>query len=360
MPGIWPSSSRPPPSWPTTSSALSPPEASSAPGSLGSAISIAWSIWSKRRGFKFRGEHAAILIGVTDEKVSFTNSAQVRIERTLANKARTQARDRSGALSPAALTAAIQASGIDFDANEADHGAAQKAAIYALGTGGGISVLTGPAGAGKTTLLKPLVAAYRADTTFSPDGREVIGLSTAWKQADALQGADIERTVAIDPFLRSAENGSSKLSRNTVVIIDEVSQVGPRSFLKLLELQGQHGFIIKAMGDQEQCQAIEAGDTIEILRRVLPKAQLPQLLTTVRQETKRGRDIASFFRQGRASEALAMKREDGTAMLIGGDQDQVIERIADLYMERRDVLRAAGSKRGVDDLRADQRGRRRY
>lgn len=301
----------------------------------------------EHRGFQFRGEHAAILIGMTDEKISFTNTVQIRIERTLASKARLQARDRSGALSPVALKAAIDASGIDFDGKEAEHGKAQKAVIYALGTGGAVSVLTGPAGSGKTTLLKPLVDAYQADTTFSPGGREVIGLSTGWKQADALQGAEIERTIAIDPFLRSVASGSLKLSRNTVVIIDEVSQVGPRSFLKLLELQAEHGFVLKGMGDQEQCQAIEAGDTIEILRRVLPKEQLPQLLTTVRQETKRGRDIANLFRAGKAGEALAMKREDGTAMLVGGDQDEVIDRIADLYMERRDVLRAAGSSRGV-------------
>ena len=42
-----------------------------------------------------------------------------------------------------------------------------------------------------------------------------------------------------------------------------------------------------------------------------------------------------------------MKREDGTAMLVGGDQDQVVQRIADLYIQRRDHLKAAGSKRGV-------------
>ena len=67
----------------------------------------------------------------------------------------------------------------------------------------------------------------------------------------------------------------------------------------------------------------------------------------MRQETKRGRVIAGLFRQGKAKQALDMKREDGTARLIGGDQDQVVERIADLYMQRRDVLRAAGSRLGV-------------
>ncbi len=68
---------------------------------------------------------------------------------------------------------------------------------------------------------------------------------------------------------------------------------------------------------------------------------MPELLSTVRQETRRGRKIAGLFRDGKAAEALAMKREDGTAWLVGGDQDQVIERIADLYRRRRREEEAA-------------------
>ena len=72
-----------------------------------------------------------------DDKVKVTNTAQVRIEETLAARAHTAARDRSGALSPAALRRTIDASGLDFT-REPEHGAAQKAAIYALGTGGNL------------------------------------------------------------------------------------------------------------------------------------------------------------------------------------------------------------------------------
>ena len=300
----------------------------------------------EHRGLQIRGEHAALIFGMLDDKVKVTNTAQVRIEETLAAKAAIAARDCSGALSRAALHASIDASGLDFT-REPEHGAAQKAAIYALGTGGNLSFLTGVAGAGKSTLLRPLVAAYQADTSLSPSGRDVIGLSTAWKQADALADTGIKRTVAIEPFLRSVDDGSVNLSRNTVLVIDEVSQIAPRPMLRLLELQAQHGFAIKGLGDQDQCQAIEAGDTIEIMRRVLPKEAMPELLTTVRQETKRGREIAGLFREGRAAEALTLKREDGTARLIGGDQDQVVQRIADFYIERRDTLRANGAKRGI-------------
>jgi hypothetical protein len=71
------------------------------------------------------------------------------------------------------------------------------------------------------------------------------------------------------------------------------------------------------------------------------------LLTTIRQTTKRGREIANLFREGDAEDALFMKRADGHAMLVGGDRDQVIVQIADLYVARRDILLGSGSKRGI-------------
>ena len=143
------------------------------------------------------------------------------------------------------------------------------------------------------------------------------------------------------------DRGDITVSRNTVLVIDEVSQVGPRPLLKLLELQARTGMTIKMLGDREQAQAIEAGDSIELLRRALPPEALPVLLTTVRQATRRGREIAGLFREGKAEDALTMKREDGHARLLGGDRDQVVGQIADLYIERRDILLASGSKRGI-------------
>ena len=143
------------------------------------------------------------------------------------------------------------------------------------------------------------------------------------------------------------ESGDFHADRNTVLVLDEASQIGPRPMLKLLELQARTGMTIKMLGDREQAQAIEAGDTIEILRRALPPEAMPALLTTMRQASKRGREIAGLFRAGQAADALAMKREDGHAMMVGGDREQVVAQIADLYIERRDVLRASGSKRGI-------------
>lgn len=190
-------------------------------------------------------------------------------------------------------------------------------------------------------MLPPVVAAWKAD------GRRVIGLSQAWRQADALQDARIDRTVAMQPFLAGIRSGDIEVDRNTVLVVDEAAQIGPRQFLEMLKLWRDTGCIIRALGDREQCQAIEASSAVEIMARVLPPGALPELLATVRQKSERGREIAGLFRKGRAAEALDRKREDGTAMLVGGDYDQVVGRIASFYLERRDALREAGRKRGV-------------
>lgn len=294
----------------------------------------------EERGIEMKGEHVALIVGMNDSKVRVTNTAQVRIEEKLAEIARVAARDKSAALTPRAIRAALADSGYTFTHE-------QRAVIQALGGGGALTMLTGVAGAGKTTLLEPLVAAWKANRQFSPRGREVIGAAMAWRQADALQDAGIERTFALSNLLALVERGEFEPTRNTVLVLDEASQIGPRSLLKLLELQVRTGMTIKMLGDREQAQAIEAGDSIEILRRVLPPEALPELLTTMRQTTRRGREIAGLFRDGEAAQALNMKRADGHAMMVGGDRDQVIARVADLYIARRDILMASGSKRGI-------------
>jgi hypothetical protein len=348
----------------------------------------------EQRGLRLKGEQVALIVGMSSEKVRVTNTAQVRIEENLAAEVARAAADKSGALSHATISAAIATSGLDFT-SEPDHGVAQKAAIYALGQGGALSLLTGVAGAGKTTLLRPLVEGWKVDTRFDAGGREVVGLATGWKQADALKDAGVDRTLAMDPLLKAIESGEFKASRNTVLVIDEISQVAPRAMLALLQLQKKTGLTIKALGDREQAQSVEAGDAIEIMRRALPKEAQAEPLSTVRQkgrdaaETRRLRKIAGLFRgvepdidsvadlpakrrgrkitgprianpnaeldaEGRQNhhlrevqQALALKRQDGAARFVGGDQDQVVGRIADFYMERRDALAVAGAKRDI-------------
>jgi hypothetical protein len=49
---------------------------------------------------------------------------------------------------------------------------------------------------------------------------------------------------------------------------------------------------------------------------------------------ERERQIVSLFRDGRAAEALTLKRADGTAEMVPGGYGEVGDRVARLYAER--------------------------
>jgi TrwC relaxase/AAA domain len=291
------------------------------------------------RGFVHDDKAVTLISGMHEGKERISHTEQLRIEQTVAEMSRAAARDHSASLSDTAIRAAIER--VEADDAGVRFSKEQLAAIHALGAGGRLSLLTGVAGSGKTTLLRPLVDAWR------DDGRTVVGMSTAWRQADALKDAGVNETWALQPLLNAIDTGEFRPDAKTVLVIDEISQIGPRPMLELLELQAKTGMTIKMLGDREQVQSIDAGDTIALLKRVLPKGAMPDVLTAVRQKNDRDRKIAALFRAGKADTAFAMKREDGTARLLEGDTDQVVRQIADLYIERRDALKAQDPSYGV-------------
>lgn len=310
-----------------------------------------------KRGIEVNGVRSFLRSRDMDGRVRVTNSAQVAIEKEVARHLKRMVAQEGGDLSRAAIDAAVARSGLDFT-REPEHGAAQLAAIRALATSGRVAFLTGVAGAGKTAALTPLVAAWKED------GRRVIGTAIAWRQAAALKEAGVDEAVALSPLLKSLNDGTKTLDSDTVIVIDELSQVSPNQFVQLLRHQERMGFTLRMLGDRDQGQSIEAGDTIEILLRTLPVSHLPVLLSTLRQKRRRDREIAQLFRSSgrnlsvseteqkaadteRAAQALAMKRQDGTIRLVGGSHDEVVEEIARVYLRRRDILAAAGSTRGI-------------
>ena len=108
----------------------------------------------------------------------------------------------------------------------------------------------------------------------------------------------------------------------------------------LLRLQEKTGAQLVLVGDPKQCQAVEAGPVIDLLRQAVGEAAVPQILTSVRQKTERERRITSLFRAGRAAEALEMKQQDATAMLVAGGREATVQRVARLWRERVEANRA--------------------
>lgn len=283
----------------------------------------------RQEGVMQYGEKTAILWGQEAGKryTSVTTALHEKDEAEFVRLAKGAAWDKSGAIPPGLLRQKMTESGLDFTD---EHGKRQRAVIERMATGGRFGVAIGTAGAGKTAMLTPLVASWKEMQ------RDVWGASLAWRQTDDLVAAGIPKRnlKAFSVLMDGLQNGSIKLTSNAVVAIDEWGLLGTRQGLELLRMREKLGFSIVALGDDKQCQSIQAGAIIDLSRRALGADQVPEILTTKRQQTEREREIVGLLREGRAAEALAMKREDNTAQMAYGGREGVVRHVAALYAER--------------------------
>lgn len=288
------------------------------------------------RGVRQQGEITPLIMGRDEEKRvrSVTTGLHEMQEKEFITKAKRASADMGAALSKESIDAAVKRSGLEF---KGEHGEAQLKAIYEIGQGGKLGVMIGAAGAGKTTLLKPLVSAWQED------GRRVHGLALAWRQADDLLDAGIKRddtpranndAKAISVFMNAVQKGDVVLDNKSVVVVDELSLLGTKQGLELLRLQDKHDLQLVMIGDDKQCQSIEAGPIIDLARKALGEEKIPEILTTVRQKTEREKQIVGHFRAGEAGKAVAMKREDKTIEMVPGGYREASNRVAAMVADR--------------------------
>jgi hypothetical protein len=119
----------------------------------------------------------------------------------------------------------------------------------------------------------------------------VQGIARGWKQAVSLRGAGLTQkdVAATSVFLDRVGKGKITLGKNSMVIVEELSQVGRGDMLQLLKLQQQHGFRMLAIGDPRQGGSIDP-EVIDLLLSTLGD-KVPQILTSVRQNSEREREF---------------------------------------------------------------------
>ena len=190
----------------------------------------------RERGVTQRGEATSLVWGDLKgengrDKVGITTTLHRDEELWLVAAARAAGADKTSALTPAQIAAAVRRfPDLDFTSQ---HGQAQRAVMEQLGTGGRLTVAIGVAGSGKSTLLKPLVDAWKED------GRQVHGIALAWRQSDDLTDAGItaRNARAVESFLKSVEKGRIRLGARSVVVVDELGLLGTRQLNDLLRAQ---------------------------------------------------------------------------------------------------------------------------
>jgi hypothetical protein len=288
----------------------------------------------RERGIRRQGQEAALVWGAVknsqgSDRIAITTTLDEREERILVATAATGAKDRSAALTKDQVEAGVRAfPGLDFTT---DHGRAQRHVMDSLGAGGRVGLAVGVAGSGKSTLLKPLVKAWEED------GRTVYGIALAWRQSDDLAEAGIAkpRTRAVASFLAQADRGALNLDKSAVVVVDEVGLLGTRQLNDILAIQKKTGFQLVMIGDPLQMQSVEAGPVIDLLRRALGDKAVPELGSSVRQQTAEEIETTLMFRNGQTAEAIARKAGNDTLKVITGGYREAITGIADLWQERR-------------------------
>jgi phage/plasmid primase-like uncharacterized protein len=281
--------------------------------------------------------------------MSATTSLHVEQEREAIGTLAAAAADTTGSLSRQQIEAAIarvaEKKGYDFTS---PHGRNQRDMAVALSTRGRAAAGIGAAGSGKGVVLEPVIDAHRTD------GWSSYGVTVAWRQTHGLKdagvgrkrqvvpdtrllvsaGIDPDRAMALAPFLTAIERGRIKLDRKTLVVLDEVGTVSTQQIRDLARAQAKHGFKIIGTGDDHQCAAVSAGNTIQLLRHALGAEQIPELLETVRQKRDEDKVTAKLLRDGKATEAMQRKDTAGLLVLVPGDYDDAIRAGVDWLLKR--------------------------
>ncbi len=295
-----------------------------------------------------------------------TTQLHVDREREAIDLLKAAAADRSGDLTHERIDAAAQRVsvrlGLDFASTKS--GRDQLAMAHVFGTSGRAAVGVGGAGAGKTGPIAIVVDAHHAA------GFESYGVTLAWRQTHGLRasgvgrgkrssfkyepdtgvlveaGIDKDRAFAMAPFLKAIETGRIKPNAKTIVVVDEIATIDTQQILELARAQAKYGFKITGVGDDHQCGAINAGNTVALFRHALGPDQVPELLESVRQRRVEDRETAKLIRNGKAEEALPRKEARGLLVLAPGGYEDAIKAGVD-WLEKRQSDNAGQAKYAV-------------
>lgn len=288
------------------------------------------------RSMRQNGQGRRLIWGATAEvegrrRAKLTTAPHPGWEAELMTLAQVAAADRSSALGATTIAEAMERSGHDYAASV--DGQTQRQLIDRLGQGGRLVVAIGVTGPGRAAVLAPLIDAWQRD------GRRVYVAALAWRRSDDLVGASIAEAdrMVFPAFLERVANGQIRLTGRSVVVVDELGQLETWQLFRMLQVQGETGCQVVAMGDSKLCQAIEAAPVIDLLRRALGTAAVPETLIAAHQQNAREREASQMFREGRTADALAAKRGAGTAQLAAGGYREAVEHVADFWQARRTV-----------------------
>jgi len=150
--------------------------------------------------------------------------------------------------------------------------AGQRGAVRHVTDGSGVSCEIGRAGSGKTVTLEIACQAFEAE------GKEVIGVSLAWKAARKLQAeTGMAKSYSAAKLLVEIENNHLHLTDRHVVVLDEAGMCDTVTLRRIQQSVDEAGAKLVCVGDAHQLQPVGAGAGFRLLTDAIGAAELTEI-----------------------------------------------------------------------------------
>jgi len=150
--------------------------------------------------------------------------------------------------------------------------AEQRGAVRHVTEGTGTSCVTGHAGSGKTVTLDIVCQA------FEEEGREVIGVSQAWKAARKLQAeTGMAKSYSAAKLLVEIEKNHLQLTDRHVIVLDEAGMCDTATLRQIQKTVDEAGAKLVCVGDANQLQPVGAGAGFRLLTDAIGGAELTEI-----------------------------------------------------------------------------------
>ena len=240
------------------------------------------------------------------------------------------------------VSAAVADEAGDPDGGLSDEQAELVRAV--AGSGDGIRCAIGPAGTGKTEAMRAAVAAWQAV------GYQVFGCANGGAQTEQLGARLGVRAEVVRSWLtrlESADDPAEVWGPDTVVVVDEATQVSTRDAEKLCRWAARTDATLVFVGDPAQLSSVGAGGWF---RHVVYAEGVPSLSRIYRQQ---GDDMAEVRAAlgglrsqmpERVRTAMGRLAADGRVSVFDDAEALLGQVVGDWYEDRQSRLQATGRR----------------
>jgi conjugative relaxase-like TrwC/TraI family protein len=208
--------------------------------------------------------------------------------------------------------------------------AEQEAAVkHALGRDA-VACVWGSAGTGKSSVFAAIHDAA-ADS-----GADIHLLAPSWKAttgaAKELSRMRKEQARAMAGFLAKFESGKIKLSRQSLILVDEAGMISTKDMHRLLKAADAAGAKIVLAGDDQQLSAVQAGSPLSLLTTKIGAARIHKI---IRQKEPWMAEASMFFASGKTDKIKEAVTEyaDRGHFTMWEDREAAMTALAEAWLE---------------------------